>query len=80
MSAQELDSWELFWQVEPWGSYRDNIHAGIIASAVLAPHVQRGKKAPIYTDFLLRDKAETQQAAENNLLAFFKSVAKKREK
>lgn len=34
MTAEELGEWEALYAAEPWGPARDNLHAGIIASAV----------------------------------------------
>ncbi|HEX6962109.1 MAG TPA: hypothetical protein VF175_09600 [Lacipirellula sp.] len=28
--------WQAYYRIEPWGVWRDNLHAGIIASAVYA--------------------------------------------
>lgn len=60
LGQAELRDWIAYWALEPWGSIRDNLHAGIIASAIYAPHVKKGKKPPNASDFLLSD-ARTQQ-------------------
>lgn len=80
MGATELERWMEFWRVEPWGPYRDNIHAGLIAAAVLQPHVPRGKRSPTHADFMLKDAQETRASAEKSLLSFFKMAAVKKRK
>lgn len=81
MSARELHDWTLFWQAEPWGSVRDNLHAGLIAAAVHAPHVRRGKKGPTFKDFMLRDAASAQEerrAQTRSTLASLRVMAKRK--
>lgn len=47
----EFVQWMLFDAVEPFGAQRDNLHAGIVASAALAPYSKRQPPNP--TDFML---------------------------
>ena len=78
MSSRELDSWQRFWSVEPWGPYRDNMHAGILAASMLAPHVKKGKKPPTWRDFMLKDPATAQRERKANtahVLAQLKAMA-----
>lgn len=58
MTAAELDEWADFYASEPFGSVRDNLHAGIIASVVV--NALRGKGKPLITpnDFVLMTPAE----------------------
>jgi hypothetical protein len=83
MSARELDDWYRYYRVEPWGTLRDNQHAGIIAAEIRAPRVRRGKPAPTFKDFMLRD-AETARAERRagtvKALAALKASAKRKPK
>jgi hypothetical protein len=66
MGAAEYDAWIEYYRVEPWGALRDNLHAGIVASAVLAPYSQR-KPAP--GDFMLKPAGEQRRAETMGVLA-----------
>jgi len=61
MTAAECDEWAEFASVEPFGSIRDNLHAGIIASLII--NVLRGKNSRMVspTDFLLVTSSERQR-------------------
>lgn len=81
MGARELHDWTLFWQAEPWGSTRDNLHAGLVAAAVQAPHVRRGKRPPTFKDFMLRDAAAAQderRAQTVSTIASLRAMAKRK--
>jgi len=66
-----------FWRMEPWGPYRDNIHAGLIAATIA--NVHRGKNArPISHDvFMLTDKTAFTKKKTKETLAWMSAVAKK---
>lgn len=81
MSDRELQEWAIYWRTEPWGAFRDNVHAGIVAAAVTAPHVRRGKKAPTFKDYLLKDAVTAQQerrAGTRAAIASLKARAKRK--
>lgn len=58
LTYNEFRAWEAFYNLEPWGPARDNMHAGIIAAAVLNPHRKRGQRPATYADFMLRPRQE----------------------
>lgn len=35
ISSLELSEWAAYYGIEPWGAERDNLHAGIVASATV---------------------------------------------
>lgn len=83
MSARELDDWARYYGVEPWGSVRDNMHAGLIAAEIRAPRVRRGKPAPTFKDFMFRDAASARaerRAGTAKVLAALKASAKRKPK
>lgn len=64
-----------YWAEEPWGPYRDNLHAGLIASAVINASGRAKKEArPEQFLFQLRDRA----ASGNALIQALKMMATKR--
>jgi hypothetical protein len=52
LPARELDRWRLYWAEEPWGPYRDNMHAAMIVTELLKPHLKRGSPSPSIRDYL----------------------------
>jgi len=43
-----------YWDAEPWGSWRDNLHAAIIAAQVRAPYLRKGASNDL-SDFMVMD-------------------------
>lgn len=75
--ASELADWEAYWKMEPWGAYRDNIHAGLICSVLANIHRRKGAAEITYEDFMLKDKAEYKRAETVRALAWFRSMVKR---
>jgi hypothetical protein len=52
MDAREFSEWQAFYMLEPWGSERSDLQAGIVASVIA--NVNRSKHARSYTphDFM----------------------------
>lgn len=84
MPARDYEMLQRFWMHEPWGAYRDNVHAAIIAAEIRRPNLKKGARVKL-DDFMLRHPAdvEEQQArdrntATRNLFQFLKAIATKR--
>lgn len=77
MSASEYMHWEAFYQLEPFGAERDNMHAGLIAATVW--NTQRGKKQKGMThkDFMFRDPATARLERIRDMMGKFRALAKK---
>lgn len=58
IDSHELALWQAYDTIEPFGPWRDDLRAGTIASAALAPHMKKGKKRPSPTDFIPKFTAE----------------------
>lgn len=78
MSAREYDDWWRYYREEPFGVNRDNMHAGIIASAVInsSGNRRRGSKALTPDDFMLRTREEQRDRDTAESLAFLSAIAK----
>lgn len=61
MGAAELAEWAAFYELEPFGPRRDNVHAGIIASVVANVNRDRSSKALTPADFLIEDPQEARE-------------------
>lgn len=55
--------WQRYFEYEPWGPWRDNVHAGIIAREI---RKMRGGKASV-DDFMVRHPEERAESARTNL-------------
>jgi hypothetical protein len=80
MGSSELSEWRRFWAIEPWGPYRDNIHAGIVASLIANAFRGKGIKAVSYQDFMLVDRGEHRNKKTTQFLGWLKAVAKPKKK
>lgn len=70
----ELAEWEAFWQAEPWGAYRDNIHTGLICSILANVNRRKGSPELTYEDFMLVDKEQQKRLETDRALAWFRSM------
>lgn len=61
VAARELREWSLYWSQEPWGPWRDNAHAGLVASVMA--NAFRGEKQRPYQmeDFMLLDAEDNER-------------------
>ncbi len=75
MGASELREWQMFWAREPWGSYRDNLHTGVLASLIVNALRAKGTKAVTYQDFMLVDKDDHRKKKTGETVAWLKAVA-----
>lgn len=78
MGARELEEWMQFYAVEPWGAYRDNLHAGIIASAIVNGRPGRKGKAVKPGDFVLRSREEKRNEDTRRSLNYLRAIGAKR--
>lgn len=77
MSEREMQRWHRYWIEEPWGTYRDNLHAAMIAVELRRPQARKGSKLSIDT-FMWKpkDTAREKRAGLNaKLLAIVKAKA-----
>lgn len=84
MPARDYAMLQLYWQHEPWGAWRDNLHTAMLAREVLRPHMKKGAQLNL-SDFMIQhpddiaeQQAERRKTAARNLFQLFKSIAKKR--
>lgn len=78
MSQREFVRWQQFWHAEPWGSWRDNIHAAIIARASLLPYVKKGKAIELDEFMVMHPDERNSRArrkANSELIGMLRSMA-----
>ena len=66
-----------YWEDEPWGPYRDNLHAGLIAATVANSSIRKLRRAPQAADFLLEPARKRKQKGGKALLSALRAMAKK---
>lgn len=76
LTQREYLGWRKYWDVEPWGAKRDNLHAAIIAREIRRPQMRAGARVTL-EEFMVRDPRERQREASSNLLYWLRSVAKR---
>lgn len=77
MPATDFDLLARYWKHEPWGPWRDNLHAALIAREVRRPLVKDQRKN-VLSDFMVRDPEERAQEGSKKiagLFTLFKTVA-----
>jgi hypothetical protein len=78
MTQREFERWRKYWAIEPWGPWRANMHAAILAQAMLLPHVKKGAKIRL-DDFMIMDPQERaskqQREANQALMAMLRTMA-----
>lgn len=72
----EYCGWLAYWQVEPWGPWRDNVHAAIIAREVTRANarLRRGAKLDL-ASYMVIDPEERQRAANERVVAMLQAMA-----
>ena len=54
LSLNELNRWQRYWVEESWGAHRDNLHAALIVTELLKPHLGEGAKALLVEDYMFK--------------------------
>lgn len=78
MPARELDDWAEYYAAEPWGAYRDNLHAGIIASVLVNGRPGRKQKTLGPGDFVLRSASDKRRGDTAKALARLRAIGKRK--
>ncbi len=74
MGSAELTQWQAFYAVDPWGSWRDNYHAGLIATTV-ANYSGHAKKAVTVQSFMYEHPAAKQARTVGEAMALMDGMA-----
>lgn len=64
-----------YYAVEPFGAYRDNLHAAIIASTLANIHRGKNKPASRMTDFLLETHSQRKARQTHHVLTTLQVLA-----
>lgn len=79
MSQRSYLGWQQYWEEEPWGPFRDNLHTAILAREVRRPYLRKGATTKL-NDFMVVNPARRQSEAGGKLINFLKMIARKKPK
>jgi hypothetical protein len=74
LSQREYLSWQLYWSEEPWGPFRDNLHAAIIAREVRRRYLKKGARSSL-DDFMVVDPETRYSSAAGKMIEMLKVIA-----
>jgi hypothetical protein len=66
-----------YYNEEPWGPWRDNVHAAQICALLANIHRKKGAATVTYEDFMLIDPRIRQQRRRSGVISFFRAMAKR---
>lgn len=75
LTQREYASWQRYWIEEPWGPFRDNLHAAIVAREVRRPQLRKGAKSEL-DEFMVINPQTRRAEATANMLNYLKLIAK----
>ena len=55
----------MYWEEEPWGAYRDNLHAAMIISQLLRPSIKDGAAPPLKNFMLMHPEDRNSEGAQD---------------
>lgn len=85
MPARDFDLLQRYWLAEPWGPYRDNLHAAMITLQLMRPHLKKGVSLTIDdlmykpADVRAEETKTKRERATRNLYGLLRSLARKRD-
>lgn len=80
LPVSDLHQLAAYWAEEPWGPWRDNAHAGIVAAAFENLYLKRGAKRRSFKDHLLKASESGRKDRGRALLGFMKTIAVRKKK
>lgn len=78
MPCDEYEDWLAFYDLEPFGDSRSNVHAGMIAAVLANQSRQKGSRAYTFKDFMIMTPDEKRDKETREFASFVQAVAVKR--
>lgn len=75
MSQRAYGGWQRYWDQEPWGPWRDNIHTAIIARELRRARVRPNTRVPL-EQFMVRNPEDRKKQGEQNFFGLMRTVAR----
>jgi len=73
LPASELLEWAEYWGMEPFGAFRDNYHAAMIAHLLANAHRAPNSPPIEFSQFMFRDQVEEQRKADDLMIMFMEA-------
>ena len=71
MPASEVEGWRAFYQIQPFGPWRDNYHSAMVAHILASANRNPHRAAPRLSEFMYKDAETAQRERELEAVAFF---------
>lgn len=78
MPAREVDEWQRYYALEPFGAWRDNAHAGLIAAQLANVHRKKSARPVTFRDYLLVDKETDRATKTARFFGWLRAVAQRK--
>lgn len=75
MGVNELAEWAAFYEMEPFGPRRDNLHAGMIAAEIVNSNGGRRGQAVSPVDYLIEEPEQAQARRTQNAIQSLMKLA-----
>jgi hypothetical protein len=75
LPTTDFDLLQRFYAFEPWGAWRDNLHAAIIAREVVMTRLRPGTRAPDLEKFMVMDPEQRRQRHLGGFVEALKAMA-----
>jgi hypothetical protein len=78
MSSDEFTDWMAYYQISPFGDYRQDIQAALVASTIANANAPKGKVYKI-TDFMVnfKDASESRHMSGPEIMSFLQNLQRK---
>lgn len=74
MTLRSYLGWQRYWDVEPWGPWRDNLHAAIISREIRRRGARRGARIGV-DQFMVKSPTTRRKESEQNLFTLLQAVS-----
>ena len=71
LPASEVEGWRAFYNVQPFGPWRDNYHSAMVAHILAQAYGDPKRSGPVMSDFFFKDAATQQREKDEKILNFF---------
>jgi hypothetical protein len=78
MPSSELSEWMAFYEMEPFGPTRDNIHSAMICSLLHSAFRGKRQEPMSVSDFMLKDVQEQKESDTAQFMTGLRSLAKRK--
>lgn len=77
LSLSAYRDWQLYWIEEPWGPFRDNLHAAIVAAQVQALRSKKGSRIKL-DQFMVMDPSARRRENRAGFIAMLRFMGRSR--